>query len=236
MRFRSFTSCTLVLLLFCNNVFGQNFYKGDTLVINSAQISIPSNEDEQTAHRFLKAHLGGVVFISSYRIDSVLFSKINQYRASNGLPALTYSERLDTLSKKILYWLHHNDETRHYSTMPQMEKYRDLMNVENIAYLHSLSNKDFKFDPHEVLEGWIKSPPHNKAMLADLQIGSASSLAKLTMLNGELVVEIFSVFECDHIVSKRELTNKYDELNKKLIQRPIKFKKSKELDQLHHEN
>lgn len=165
--------------------------------------------------------------MSSVKSDSILFSLVNGYREQSGLKPLIYSLRLDTLSKKVLYWLHFDDETRHYSTMEEMKPFRDLMNLENIAYIHSLSNESCKFDPQQILEGWIKSPPHNKTMLADLHVGSASSLAKLTMLNEKLVIEIFSIFECDHTVSKRELTHRYDSLNKKLIQRPIKFQKRK---------
>lgn len=197
----------------------------DTLTIESQSSDIFSEADRIDVIKFLQSNSKRVALLSSSKADSILFSLVNGYRQQSGLKPLTYSLRLDTLGKKILYWLHYNEETRHYSTMEEMKPFRDLLNVENIAYMHNLSNQNFKFDPKQVLEGWIKSPPHNKAMLADLHVGSASSLAKVVMLNNKLVIEIFSVFECDHTVSKRELSQKYDSLNKRLIQRPIKFER-----------
>lgn len=201
--------------------------KTDTLLIASSSSEMISKSDNIEVVKFFQRNSNGIVLLSSVKSDSILFSLVNDYREQSGLKPLTYSLRLDTLGKKLLYWLHYNEGTQHYSTMEQMKPFRDLLNVENIAYINNLSNQDFKFDPKQVLQGWIKSPPHNKALLADLHIGSASSLAKVVMLNNKLVIEIFSVFECDHPISKRELSQKYDSLNKSLIQRPIKFQKRK---------
>lgn len=216
----------LLMLQISAHARGQSICSYDTLIINSEDMNILSSSDQDKVIEFFHKHTSGVVLLSSQFCDSILFAKINAYRLTQGVPVLTYSERLDTLGKKVLYWLHHDDETRHYSSMPQMKEYRDLMNVENIAYIHSLGNETFRFDPDETLNHWINSPPHNRGLLADLHVGSVSSLAKLTMYKGKLIIEIFSVFECDHTVSKRELNAKYEDLNKNLIKRPIKFKRT----------
>jgi len=195
--------------------------QSDTLYVNSSSMDFFSVAEREQFHHYLMENPDNTILYSCEAFNKQLFGLINDYRKSKNLNELSWSVRLDTLGKKVLYWLHYDSIMHHYSSMKQMKPYYDLMNAENIHYEHNQVNSLFDFSAHGVLHGWMKSPKHNKNLLEDVKVGSAGTMAKITLYDGSLMFQAFSVFECDYIVSDRELTEKVDSVNKALLKRPI---------------
>lgn len=202
---------------------GQN----DTLLLKAYSTIIPSSREMQVAVKFLREYPNEVILLSCNQCDSVLFAKVNSYRISMGLQSLKASVRLDTLGDKMLLYLHKYEDTKHYSSIKEMQPYADLMNIENISYSHSLGSPTFTYDIDAVLRGWIKSKRHNENLLSETEVGSISSMTKLSMIDNIMIIEVFTVFESDYAESKRENAKKVDEINKRLIKRPMKFQRLK---------
>jgi Cysteine-rich secretory protein family len=199
----------------------------DTLWVRSQAEEISLITDRGKVSLFFDNHPQGIILLSSENFNQKIFTEINKYRTSNQLHPLSYSIRLDTLGKKVLYWLHYYHVITHYSSIAEMRSTSDLLNAENVFYAPSIYQTQI-LNANEIMQVWINSPKHNaNLLLKDVEVGSTGCLAKLAMENGTISIEAFCVFECDYTQSKRELTMKVDEVNKKLLKRPIKFQRKK---------
>jgi len=200
--------------------------KTDTLCYQSVNKEFLSTSEREYFSKYFDQNENGIILYSNEAFNLSLFEKINEYRISKAINPLRFSIRLDTLGKKVLYWLHYDSIINHFTSIDQMKPFRDLMNIENIQYVRTYLNSKFTFSADGIIQGWIQSPKHNRNLLfGDLNVGSAMSLAKITKQEAWVEIEIFSVFEGDYATSNRELTEKVDSLNKVLLKRPIVIKR-----------
>lgn len=215
----------LGVLLLTTEILAQ---KADTLYFQSANKEFFSPSDREYFSKYFDQNKNGIILYSNEEFNLSLFEKINEYRVGKTINPLRFSIRLDTLGKKVLYWLHYDSITNHFTSIDQMKPFRDLMNIENIQYFRAHLNSKFTFSTDEIIQGWIQSPKHNRNLLfGDLIVGGAMSLAKITMQEDGMEIEIFSVFEGDYATSNRELTEKVDSINKVIHRRPIKIVRPK---------
>lgn len=74
-----------------------------------------------------------------------VFEQINEYRESKGLPALSYDSTLqdgvDQWAKHVSVEFEHADDSRYYENLAQ------------------------HYNPNEIVQMWIESPPHNETLL-----------------------------------------------------------------------
>jgi hypothetical protein len=199
----------------------------DTLVLSCRCIQLPCQEHEKLIKNHLNTSPNANVLLHAERFDSILFKSINRYRNANGLNVFQISERLDSLAWKVNFWNQHHSTLTHYSAIPEMKPYCDLLNGENIWHTYVL-NKAELISPAQIMNSWVKSPSHNQNLLIPkLCCAAVSTLVKFSNDNGNPIVEIYSTFETDSEISKRQLTEQFDAANQK-IWNNLKKRKSNE--------
>ena len=176
------------------------------------------------------------VYVTSARTDSLLLNMINNYRQAQDttLKRLTYSIRLDTLSRLVAETIGNSGKLAHYPAFPELRFVADLLNIENIAY--NASSEGFNrtsfsenkpssdvVDLHKILSGWIQSPGHNRNMRANIEVGATKVMLRITKRNSSFFIETIVLLEADHSYSKRELDEKFKHVNEELVKRPIRI-------------
>lgn len=186
-----------------------------------------SQSESQYVKEYLQNHQA--VYLTSRLSDSVLFEYINQYRVDNSLKALPISIRLDTLARIVTLKNSDLPQLKHYKDIAELFPIYDLLNVENLQTV-DLTTVDYtrigaRLNYDWLLQVWRESPRHNVNMLKTLggaDVGAASVIIKVTRNNDVYKYSIFAAFELDNARSKRELNDKFDNVNRNLIK---KFKK-----------
>ncbi len=137
---------------------------GAILMANSTLISYVSNTTLAGTPQ-IKQHLPNTVIrvaqsmtLDTDEIEESIFSQINQYRASKGLPALERSSKIDTqarihsenmASAKVAFG--HQDFSNRVKAIDIPYKAA----AENVAY-----NRGYSDLATQAVQGWLKSPGH----------------------------------------------------------------------------
>lgn len=170
-----------------------------------------------------------VVYLTSKVTDSIFFNLINQYRISHNAKALPHSERLDTLARIVLLKNTSLPELTHYPKIPELSSIIDLLNVENLSKLGQFDLKVGARSLNFIISGWDQSPGHHRNLLESLgesDVGAAHVILKVEYYDNRYHYKLYAIYELDNKLSKREYNQKLDDVNKFLISRPIKFKKT----------
>lgn len=106
-------------------------------------------------------------------IEEAIFSRVNEYRRANGLPALSSSSELDAAAEQFARFLaesgrvEHDADGRSPAERATESGYQFCSIRENLAYLGGFSIEDVNELSRQFVQGWIDSDGHRKNMLAE---------------------------------------------------------------------
>lgn len=188
----------------------------------------PTQTDSGLVYKFIDKS-SNIVYLTSKATDSALFDLINQYRTSHNVKALPHSERLDTLAHIVLLKNTTLPELTHYSKIPELSEYVDLLNAENLLRHTQYDLKVGARNLKNILKSWDQSLRHQKNLLetvGESDVGAVHVILKVSYYDNDYHFKLYAIYEIDNKLSKREYNQKLDDVNKFLLSRPIKFKKT----------
>ena len=190
-----------ILILFCSKLYAQ-----DTLRLQLNRY----DERPLQMTQFIQKD-SGVIILTCSSFDQEMLNLINKHRDKYSLQLLKSNVRLDTLAEKEAFLMAKTKRYVHYTHFKEMNKYRDLMNVENIAADFGLStNKTMLFirtTPQLIVDAWINSPGHNANLLfkeTETLVTSTKSIVVVKFRKSSISWSAYFVYETDMLKSVRE--------------------------------
>ena len=137
--------------------------------------------------------------IQSIRLDSLIWSKINQYRISQDLePILIFEDSLmRSYSRRVTEGNFKRDITKHSDSLGYWSnseclyrmKRKGNLNWDN--YILEIQNENFEYFAEQAVTGWINSESHNHEITRkDIHAATIYSLISVDYANQELRFEV----------------------------------------------
>jgi hypothetical protein len=158
--------------------------------------------------------LGQVEIVESIQLDSLIFMKINEYRASKGVDPFVAFE--DSLMRDFSYELTRLNSTKETIEHSKDDKY-EYYNVECIYshkkygtinstewFVNQIETGNYTAIADEVLEGWINSPSHENGISnPTYNIATVTSRITLNKTNkvGKVVVSYHGLSKYNNYVN-----------------------------------